>query len=159
MKQDKPWLRRANKLTKVVGERFVQLVMDPKALEDLNARVMERTRLTDRSKRMFAFAMKIGFFPYALLRLAVNLGLLFTVKKAPSMGPLIKATDFFPSPKVRKLLKKMVAEQGIHIATLAGDGRFKTARWIWFSSWLLLIWYGCRGLIMTVAKAIQGRAA
>lgn len=159
MKNHKPLLHRATYVAKAVAERFVETVMDPTGIEDLNNRVLNRTRLTEQTKRRLMIAMKVGLFPYAIFRMAVNLGLLLTTKKMPSMGPLVRATDLFPSPKVRKLLKKMVVEQGVHIETLAGDGRFKAARWIWFSSWFLLLWYGCRGLVMTVAKAIQGRAA
>lgn len=157
-KQKPPLLDRIRDNTKLLSEHVVMAIMDPDELDRLNRRVL--------IGRMPAYALetallvtKFVFFPYTLLRFAVNLGLFFTRKDAPSIGPLVKATDFFPAPKTRKLLKKMVADQGDHIETLTVEGRVKTARWIWISSWFLLVWYGCHGLITSVAKAIRGRAA
>jgi hypothetical protein len=137
-----------------------EVVMDPTGLDDLNAYVLSQTRLSDPWKRWITVVMtRVVFLPYTVLRFMVNSSRLFNKQRAPSMGPLVKATDFFPSPKTRKLLKKMVADQGTHIESLSDEGRFKTARWIWFSTWFLLVWYGCHSLITTVAKAIRGRAA
>ena len=159
MNQDKPSLYRAARITKIFVERLVETIMDPNGLDDLNNRILSGMGLTERSKRIATIAWKIVVSPYALVRLFVNFGLLLTPKNAPNMAPLVRATDLFPSPKVRKLLKKMVVEQGVHIAALSGEGRFRTARWIWITSWFLLLWYGLHGLVTSVAKAIRGRAA
>lgn len=159
MNQIKLLLDRVNLTTKATRELFVKVVMDPNEMEGLQRRLVSRAQLDDHLKKWLFVALKVGFFPYTILGVIVNFGLLLSTKQAPSMKALVTATDLFPSPKTRKLLKKMVVEQGVHIETLAAAGRFKTARWIWFSSWLLLIWYGCCGLIMSVAKAIRGRAA
>lgn len=160
MNQNKHSLQHVIRKTSRFLKHFGETIMDPTGLDDLNARVLNRTRLTDPWKYWITLVMTHGvFFPYTVLRYLVNRSRLSTKQKAPSLSPLVKATDFFPSPKTRKLLKKMVADQGTHIESLSDEGRFKTARWIWFSTWFLLVWCGCHSLITTVAKAIRGRAA
>lgn len=152
-----PLLERVREVASAVSERVVFLVMDPKELEELNRRVIQ-SFVPVFAQRGMTIIGNIFLSPYKLLRFAVNFGLFFTKKEEPSIGLLVRATDFFPTPKTRKLLKKMVADQGDHIQILAKCGRFKTARWIWLSSWFLLIWYGFHGLVTSIAKAIRGRA-
>lgn len=94
---------------------------------------------------------------FAFLANLRNVGVRTT--RGPSINSLIAAVDLFPAPRTRKLLKKLVADQGEHIGELTSTGRFKAARWIWLVTWALLLWYGARSLVSSVAKAVQGRAA
>lgn len=153
-----PLLVRVREAAFSVSERLVTTVMDPAELEELNRRVVTQF-VPLYARRGVMLFNRIAFLPYKLLRFAVNVGLFFTRNEPPSIGPLVRATDLFPTPKTRKLLKKLIADQGDHIQTLTDAGRFKTARWIWLSSWFLLVWYGFHGLVTSVAKAIRGRAA
>lgn len=82
-----------------------------------------------------------------------------TSKPVPSMDKLVEAVDWFPVPKTRKLLRKMVSEQGVHIDELAKKGRINAAKAQWYMSWGLLGWYGLRGLVTSIAKAVRGMAS
>jgi len=72
---------------------------------------------------------------------------------------LRSATDWFPSPKTRKLLKKLVSDQLEHVDHLVATRRVGTARWQWCWTWLLLFWYGGLHAASGVARAMRGMAA
>lgn len=80
-------------------------------------------------------------------------------RAAPPSAGLRSATDWFPSPKTRKLLTKFVADQLVHIEDLAAKGRWRTARWQWCWTWMLLFWYGGLHAVSGLSRAIRGKAA
>ena len=77
----------------------------------------------------------------------------------PEVSGLLIATDWFPAPKTRKLLKKLVSDQAAHIQNLTSANRLNAARWIWASTWVLLIWYGAKDIVLGIAKAVRGSSA
>jgi hypothetical protein len=77
----------------------------------------------------------------------------------PSTAKIEAVTDWFPSPKTRKLLRKLVADQAEHMTELAAKGRHRSARWTWLCTWALLLWYGPIHLIRSVMSAVRGRRA
>lgn len=74
-----------------------------------------------------------------------------------STARLRRAVDWFPSPRTRKVLVKMVADQEALIAQLMIDGRVNTARWQIGVTWLLLAYTGTLHFISSLASAIRGK--
>ena len=80
-------------------------------------------------------------------------------RRTPAGAALHSATDWFPSPKTRKLLKKLVVDQQSHIEQLAAEGRIVAARWQWYWTWALLLWYGGMHAISGLSRAFRGKVA
>lgn len=71
----------------------------------------------------------------------------------------IAAVNFVPSPKTRKLLKKLVADQTAHIAEMEASGQFKAARWNWWCTWWMIIYNTLIHTVTHAAKAVRGKSA
>ncbi len=114
------------------------------------------------TERMTFWSFALKYFPevfFGTRAIFSKPGLPKLLRQAPTVNSLVAAADLFPSPKTRKLLKKMLADQAEHIQSLSAKGRNWSAWWIWTTSWIMLIWYAAHGLLTSVMKAIKGRAA
>ncbi len=82
------------------------------------------------------------------------------VPPAPlTVDRLVATVDWIPSPKTRKLLTKVVADQVAHLRDLERNGRYKAAKWQLYASWGLIAWYGVLHTVSSVFKAVRGKIA
>lgn len=73
----------------------------------------------------------------------------------PSLHTLYALSDLAPSPNLRKRLKKLLADQGAHVEELYGNGKYKSARWIAFSTWALCFWYAAKSPVSSLLSAAK----
>lgn len=71
-------------------------------------------------------------------------------------SPMHRAIDWFPSPRTRKVLGKLVADQDALIADLDREGRTSAATWQRGITWVLLLYTGALHLISSLANAVRG---
>lgn len=108
--------------------------------------------LHDNVARHTSIAAK-SFSNYVLIKRQVE-----AARRAQSAtAKLQRAVDWFPSPRTRKVLVKMVADQEALIAKLMTDGRFKTARWQIGVTWVLIAYTGMLHLVASLMSAIRGK--
>lgn len=80
------------------------------------------------------------------------------VARPPRIDLLVNVVDLVTSPNTRKLLGKLVADQADHIQNLVNADRMNAARWIFWSTWPLLLWYFAKDLVLSVTKAWRGKS-
>lgn len=130
--------------------------LTPEMLEYL--RVREATIMaTLRNRRVTKWS---GYVETAFSISPIKLPNSLLLPKAPPSTQTIDAVaDLVPSPKTRKLLKKMIAEQQAHISDLSAAHRPKAAYWAWSCTWGLLVWYTLLHGVSGVSRAIRGKIA
>lgn len=141
---------------------FMSTALQEQLREDLPTLPTSRRVVT---AALLAFNRAIEKFLFALILMAAVptvelLGLLLRPSsRTLSCACFVSAVNCVPSPKARKLLLKLVADQAEHIAELDRLGARKTARWNWWCTWGLIAWYACMHTVTNVMKAVRGRSA
>ncbi len=79
--------------------------------------------------------------------------------KRPSLGRLQNLNDWIPSPKIRKTLGKMLADQAVHVNELYDAGRYKAAKLAVASTWALWAWYFIQRPVVALIAELVKRAA
>jgi hypothetical protein len=116
----------AQKLLKEVAERNLKIHADLEAMEALmTARVARK--IVD----------KVLFRKEATR-------LVYPSPRKPPLTRLLEVNDLLPSPTLRKSMRKMLADQAVHIGELQEAGRPGAAKWQKFATWLLWFWYVLR---------------
>jgi hypothetical protein len=77
-------------------------------------------------------------------------------KATPGLRSLSRVSDLIPTPKLRKRIKKLIADQADHLQKLKNAKRLGSARWIVFCTWLLVAWYVFSAPVSAVINAIAG---
>lgn len=73
----------------------------------------------------------------------------------PSLASLLRLNDLIPSPKVRKTLGKMIADQMAHVAGLHTAGRYKAAKIAAAGTWALWLWYVLKSPVTSLLSAAK----
>lgn len=73
----------------------------------------------------------------------------------PALSKLNAVNDLLPSPTLRKRLKKMMADQAAHIEELRAQGKWKSAKWIAASTWMLWAWYVFKSPLTSLLNAAK----
>jgi hypothetical protein len=79
-------------------------------------------------------------------------------KSRPNLDALLKLNAWIWSPKLRKQTTKLLADQQAHIDKLLTADKILTAKWIVLGTWVLWFWYVGKRPIVSVSKAIRGKA-
>jgi hypothetical protein len=72
---------------------------------------------------------------------------------------LIRLVDWIPGPRLRKRVRKLVADEVAHVDELQKAGRFGAARWIAFCAWIHAIVIVLRGPLAAVLDWVKRSAA
>jgi hypothetical protein len=73
----------------------------------------------------------------------------------PNLASLRRVNDLLPSPKLRTQLRKMMADQAYHIEGLCDAGRYKAAKWIAITTWVMWVWYVTKSPVSSILSAAK----
>lgn len=73
----------------------------------------------------------------------------------PSLNGLQSLNDLIPSPKLRKTLGKMIADQMAHVAGLHAAGRYTSAKIAAAGTWALWFWYVLKSPVTSLLSAAR----
>lgn len=124
------------------------------ALAFLNGRALKAFLVT-----LAVIALPVTLLLGAVLRRWWTPGPERTVRSRVSCACFVTFVNLVPSPKTRKVLSKLVTDQADHIAELETLGCWKSARWNWWCTWALILWYAGMHTATNVMKAVRGRSA
>ena len=102
----------------------------------------------------------LGALPLGLiLRLLMAIDLRVGSSAPISCEGFVTLVNLVPSPKTRKLLMKLVADQADHIRQLQEFSSHRSARWNWWLTWAMILYVGLTHFVMNIARAFRGRSA
>jgi hypothetical protein len=74
-----------------------------------------------------------------------------------SLRLLTRLVDLLPPPRLRKRIRKLLADQQHHIAELRKSKRHRAAAWIVFTTWVLVFWYIVVAPVSAVISVALGK--